>query len=309
MKKFIGLIILAFGCCSIFASEPDMLVTQEGETFKVYNLDVTSGDNIYYTLQDSSDAALNKILKKDVLIIKKADGTTINPNETVTDQNNKATIAHEQSNAQIKKNPGAHDPVTHKVTSESKGLLNVTDGEGQELTMKVLNASDKTLEVTKPRKGLKYENPIYIIPDSVEYNGEIYTVESIGKEAFKNVGFWVNDVNVIEIKLPNTLKTIGWGAFAGRDALQSIIIPDSVETIGDWAFTMCGRNTGFKELYIPETVKRIGQEAFRNSSPTTSYRGYFQGYISSMPPYITTSNCKDFGIDEEAVENYYRRNK
>lgn len=303
MKPYIlTILLIAVSCFTAYSVEPDLLITQEGESIKVFNLDVTSSDNIYYTLSEDSDAPVQKISKKSVLIIKKADGTKIDPN--YSEQQNSIVI-----NNTGKVNPGNHTPVTHDVESSSGNILNVIGGDNQEITMRILSHNDKTLAVTKPRKGLEYDRSTYIIPEYVKFNGDVYTVTHIDEGAFKNIGFWTNDNTIKEIILPMTLREIGKNAFAGREGLGRIVIPDSVENIGDTAFAYCGARSNFEQLYIPESVKFIGTDAFRFVGPNTSYRGYFQGYLSCIPIYVTSGNCTNIGIDEEAVEAYERRNK
>ena len=58
------------------------------------------------------------------------------------------------------------------------------------------------------------------------------TITSIGNDAFK-------DNNVMtSVSLPQTIITIGAGAFSGTD-IASIVIPDTVLNIGDGAFSNC----------------------------------------------------------------------
>lgn len=61
-----------------------MIVTNEGKTITVYNVDFSASNAIYYQLENSDNAALYKITKSEVLIIKLADGTKVDPNEAVT---------------------------------------------------------------------------------------------------------------------------------------------------------------------------------------------------------------------------------
>ena len=61
-------------------------------------------------------------------------------------------------------------------------------------------------------------------------------VTEITKCAFDN---GVSYPNLVSVTLPNTLTTIGNGAFQGCDALASITIPDSVTSISDSAFHGC----------------------------------------------------------------------
>ena len=63
--------------------------------------------------------------------------------------------------------------------------------------------------------------------------------------------------------IPNTIKTIGTGAFNGCIGLTSITIPNSVTSIGDWAFSGC---SSLREFTIPNSIIEIGPSAFRSCS-------------------------------------------
>lgn len=77
MKKIILLMMLPF--YALVAMAQDMLVTNEGKSLTIYNLEI-SDQSIFFQLSDKADAPLQKMLKKDVLIIKKADGTKLDLN-------------------------------------------------------------------------------------------------------------------------------------------------------------------------------------------------------------------------------------
>ena len=72
-----------------------------------------------------------------------------------------------------------------------------------------------------------------VIPKVVTYNGETYSVTSIGNYAFSNC----SDLTLIEI--PNSIISIGDGAFECCTGLTSITIPNSVTSIGGDAFASC----------------------------------------------------------------------
>ena len=63
-----------------------------------------------------------------------------------------------------------------------------------------------------------------------------------------------------EIELPDGLMTIGRGAFQYCSKLQKIELPDSLTEIGN----ACLYGTGIREIVIPGTVKTIPDEAFTN---------------------------------------------
>ncbi len=82
------------------------------------------------------------------------------------------------------------------------------------------------------------------IPDSVT---------SIGDGAFS----WCGSLQSISI--PDSVTSIGNLAFDGCELLQSISIPDSVTAIGNRAFNGC---ESLQSVAIPTSVKNIGKDAF-----------------------------------------------
>ena len=69
-----------------------------------------------------------------------------------------------------------------------------------------------------------------VIPDSVEYGGQYYVVDSIGEWAFNACS------GVMSVKLPEKLRVIGRLAFVDCYGLTSISFPASLKVIGDGAF-------------------------------------------------------------------------
>ncbi len=99
-----------------------------------------------------------------------------------------------------------------------------------------------------------YESKVYtnIIPD--EING--YTVTRIDNEAFKNI------VQITgEVKLPNSIISIGDEAFLGCGYLTKVQLSNNLLSIGNKTFLNCN-GLDRKDLVIPSTVKEIGSEAF-----------------------------------------------
>ncbi len=62
-------------------------------------------------------------------------------------------------------------------------------------------------------------------------------------------------------KIPNTVTTIGGGAFEGT-TLKSIVIPEGVTLIGNGAFKDC---KSLETVSLPNSLERIYPSAFRNS--------------------------------------------
>lgn len=95
-----------------------------------------------------------------------------------------------------------------------------------------LNQSEMTAEVTMPDNQSDYSGEMSI-PAEVIYNGNTYSVTSIGN----------------------------W-AFSCCSALTSISIPNSVTSIGEWAFELCSALTS---ISIPNSVTYIGKEALNST--------------------------------------------
>ena len=63
---------------------------------------------------------------------------------------------------------------------------------------------------------------------------------------------------LVNIIIPEGVKTIGNFAFAGNSTLETVDFPNTLTTIGDWAFDSCG----MEELFIPKNVMILGEYAF-----------------------------------------------
>ena len=87
------------------------------------------------------------------------------------------------------------------------------------------------------------------------------SVTTIGEGAFSGC------TNLTSITIPNSVTNIGGGAFYGCTGLTSITIPNSVTRIGDYAFRSC---TGLTSITIPNSVTSIGDYAFSGCSGLTS---------------------------------------
>ena len=340
MKKLmLVMLTLVLSGLAAMASEPDLLVNQEGESLKVYNLDITSSNFVYYTLSEEPDAPLHKILKDNILIIKKTDGTKIDP----TLPNDVKHIANVVEDNTIKKgyspktfhtiendfidmkfNPfdglegfaiGSvmkkrfleYHPEMSKSEHMAKFIL-ASNEDGLILNFRLISAEDKTLAVARPRpekqvrhldpSKINYECPEYTIPDYVIFGDIQYTVVEIDPCAF------LGKKKINNVIFPETLRIIGPRAFENC-RLKRIILPESTSIVGDMAFHR-NFSDGFEEIYIPKNVKTIGRGCFLLVGKHLSPNGYTEAYISCAPDFITTENCTDFGIDDNAIESYER---
>ena len=75
------------------------------------------------------------------------------------------------------------------------------------------------------------------------------------------------DTEITNLIIPNSVTSIGSYAFDGCSGLTSVTIPNSVTSIGNYAFSGC---SGLTSVTIPNSVTSIGAEAFRACSGLTS---------------------------------------
>ena len=100
------------------------------------------------------------------------------------------------------------------------------------------------------------DNPNYIGIDGVLFNKDKTTI--VAYPAVKDGS---------EYTIPNSVTTIGEGAFAECESLASINIPNSVTTIGEGAFSGC---ESLASVTIGESVTTIGDGAFACCNAITS---------------------------------------
>ena len=94
------------------------------------------------------------------------------------------------------------------------------------------------------------------LPTVITYEGKEYTLTSIGFSAF-------SCATIGSITIPNSVSTIGDYAFDGCKSLQSVTIGAFVQSIGKGAFKGCGN---LKEMvFYPTKVPTVGESAIPNS--------------------------------------------
>lgn len=91
-----------------------------------------------------------------------------------------------------------------------------------------------------------------IIPDSIAYNNETYPVTAIGYQAFAYA-------EMQHVVIPNTVRTIGRWAFGPCQYLTEVVIPNSVTEIGQGAFGGCHN---IVSVTLPDSITAIASQTF-----------------------------------------------
>lgn len=91
---------------------------------------------------------------------------------------------------------------------------------------------------------------------------------------------------VTTLILPDTLETVGDRAFAYCAELRGIWFPDSVRTIGEGAFLGC---IGLEAVSIPGGMESIGTDAFTGCAKLLYffYDGYYNDWLELYNAYVT----------------------
>ncbi len=87
--------------------------------------------------------------------------------------------------------------------------------------------------------------------------------------------------------IPNSVTTIGEYAFDGCSGLTNITIPNSVTTIGEYAFSNC---TGLTSVTIGESITAIGDKAFQPCDNIIDIHSYISAdYLFQLKDIFSTT--------------------
>ena len=92
-----------------------------------------------------------------------------------------------------------------------------------------------------------------VVPEKIDS----YIVQKIAQNAF------ANNKTLESLLLPESVESIGDNAFNGCTALTLIGFDDALTSIGQYAFNGC---TGLTTISLPDSVETLGYKAFRNCS-------------------------------------------
>jgi hypothetical protein len=118
-------------------------------------------------------------------------------------------------------------------------------------------------------------------------------------------------LHLTSIVIPDSVTSVGDGAFDSCLDLKSIAIPEGVTSIGEDTFDNC-RN--LKNIVIPDSVTSIGDSAFSSCSSLTSIQFggtvaqwksiTFGSYWNSVTGNYTVT-CTDGAVDKNGVVTYH----
>ena len=125
-----------------------------------------------------------------------------------------------------------------------------------DLDYEVLSVEDKTCQKIQQ---MQYPGGFDAVLDAHPvYNGEEYTLVSLGERA-------LSTSNLTSVEIPNTVTSIGFGAFHGCRRLTSLEIPNSVTSIEDWAFGY----SGITSIKLSNSLTAIPDSAFYGAQLTS----------------------------------------
>lgn len=159
------------------------------------------------------------------------------------------------------------------------------------------NNTKTNVEVTTPAKGTTYVGDI-TIPASITYEDKELSVTAVRSSAFSE------NTYLTSVTLPESVTSIGDYAFDSCEKIKKVTMP-GVKTIGHWAFRNCYE---LESLDFSDKLESIGNYCFDKILKITSITlpettTNLGGYVFEGNPQITTVTCK--AVTPPAVKRGY----
>ena len=129
------------------------------------------------------------------------------------------------------------DGINYSITSSKNNLVEVT-GYDKKAALKTIN-----------------------IPNTVNFNGKVYSVTGISGSAFSGSS------DIVSVTLPNSIEVINYFAFRNCKNLTSITLSSNLTTIGHEAFQSC---ESLSSISLPNSLTTIDYGAFRGCTMLAS---------------------------------------
>lgn len=124
------------------------------------------------------------------------------------------------------------------------------------------NKDNKYFEVTVGQSYFtKFDTDVIIDSELHTTRGKIFVVTALEERAFAQLS------KLVSLIIPNSVTSIGTHAFYNCTSLKKIIISDSITSISDYMLCGC---VALDSLTIPKSVVNIGKCAFYNCKGLTS---------------------------------------
>lgn len=135
--------------------------------------------------------------------------------------------------------------------------------------------------------------PVVTVPESIDNQA----VTKLSPNCFRDCDM------ISEVILPDTVQIIGQGAFADCDTLACIKLPEGLQTIEQSAFAGCD---SLEAIYVPASVTSIAPEAFAACPKlhTIFYVGTDEAWNGLYPSQIN-ENTKIYTVSGPDAQEYY----
>lgn len=174
---------------------------------------------------------------------------------------------------------GCDDYIVRVLPASTQGLFFDDHGDGTCTVTGVGHSSETPLDAFKT-----IVIPQYIAEMDSEGNPIDLRVVAIGEGFLGSLGDMYLE-NVQEIILPDTVRSIGGYAFSGT-AINSIVLPKELTSIGEYAFAHC---ENLYEIDIPDSVESMGRGVFKGC--TSLNRVEAHGIAMTEIPSYTFKDC------------------
>ena len=132
----------------------------------------------------------------------------------------------------------------------------------------------------------------YVSQTQVDAVGSPLLKVSIGNCISRIISYTFDgEKQLVDVVLPESLRTIGEYAFDFCVALKCINFPNGLQTIGDYAFARC---RSIKEVILPDTVTDVASTAFQECSAITTVR--FSSGMTTAQGFATCGNLSNVTI-------------